>query len=387
MDTGLKSFRCLGETRTGRQCSQRCVSLPNENFSFCAEHEVQRSIRLIDFHAQGIMFENAESYIWRRLGIGDSEQTESNLVKQVRQERNLKDLSDDDENIHTIEIQRPLMQAISSLRIWAQSLNITTEVNLGKSVESFLKLNYLQKQQEQDLQVQVQKQERKVPKENEPKKINSSSSTINNIKFTQTIVNEFWTGSIKTISSTNVTSTNSNLANLVITPSLKSDTTLNSKSIEFTKIEKDCIDHLNRVYSVDDTETVLGITFPVLATWVWNRVIKTEDKERKNELVKRFIEEMAESKGLCLQGNLTRLMNVFSGLDAEMSIQEVDIFDTGPISQSYMQQQVSAAVTRFSKKLITYEELLKTVHSLMKRSNASKEVLDDWLKAIDDYVL
>jgi hypothetical protein len=378
MDIGLKSFRCLGETRTGRQCSQRCVSLPNENFSFCAEHEVQRSIRLIDFNAQGIIFENAESYTWRRLGIGDSDHTESNLVKQVRQERNLKDLSDDDENIHTIEIQRPLMQAISSLRIWAQSLNITTEVNLGKSVEAFLKLNYLQKQQEQDLQ--VQKQQTKLPKEIEPKKTNSLNP-INNTKFTQTIVNEFWTGSIKTISSTNVTSTN------VITPSLKSETTLNPKSIEFTKIEKDCIDHLNRVYSVDDTETVLGITFPVLSSWVWNRVIKTEDKARKDELVKRFIEEMAESKGLCLQGNLTRLMNVFSGLDAEMSIQEVDIFDTGPISQSYMQQQVSAAVTRFSKKLITYEELLKTVYLLMKRSNASKEVVDDWLKAIDDYVL
>jgi hypothetical protein len=391
MDNGLKSFRCLGETRTGRQCSQRCVSLPNEHFSFCAEHEVQRSIRLIDFNAQEIVLENAENYTWRRLGIGDTENT--TLIKQVRQERNLKDLSDDDENIHTIEIQRPLMQAISSLRIWAESINIKIEHNLGKTVEDFLKLNYIKKQQEQE-KSQQESEETKILilKEDEPqksttKKMVPTSLNMNNIKFTQTIVNEFWTGSIKTISSTSTSTTNTttNLLKNTYLNTLKSNTVKND--IQFTKIEKDCIDHLNRVYSVDDTETVLGITFPVLSSWVWNRVIKTEDKSRKDELVKRFIEEMAESKGLCLQGNLTRLMNVFSGLDAEMSIQEVDISDTGPISQSYMQQQVSAAVTRFSKKLITYEELLTIFYSLMKRSNASKEVVDDWLKAIEDYVL
>ena len=95
---------------------------------------------------------------------------------------------------------------------------------------------------------------------------------------------------------------------------------------------------------------------------------------------------MAESKGLCLQGNITRLMNVFSGLDAEVSLQDVDLFDTGPISDSYMQQQTAAAVTRFGKKLISYEELIATVHVLMKRANASKEVLDDWLGAINDLV-
>jgi hypothetical protein len=153
-----------------------------------------------------------------------------------------------------------------------------------------------------------------------------------------------------------------------------------------SKTEKDCLDHLNRVYSIDDKESVLGITFPILSSWVWQRVVQTQDLERRSELVKRFVEEMAESKGLCLQGNITRLMNVFSGLDAEVSLQDVDLFDTGPISDSYMQQQTAAAVTRFGKKLISYEELIATVHVLMKRANASKEVLEDWLAAIDDLV-
>lgn len=357
----LKSYRCLGETRTGRQCTQRCVSNPNENFSFCADHQFQRSIRLIDLNAQNILITEAENYLWRRLGIGDYDlQNETEIVtKQTRHERNLKDLSDDDENIHTIEIQRPLMQAISSLRIWAEKLNLKVESNLGKTVECFLKFKF-EENNKQDIKVSKIKEE----------PIKS--------KYTQTIVNEFWTGSLKTISTTskvNLKNLNSQTKDLIETNDFK-----------LTKNEKDCIDHLNKVYSIEDKETVLGITFPILSSWVWNRVIKTENIDRKNELVKRFIEEMAESKGLCLQGNLTRLMNVFSGLDAEMSIQEVDVFDTGPISESYMQQQVSAAVNRYSKQLLTYDELLKIVHILMKRANASKEVLDDWLKAIEDFV-
>ena len=279
--------------------------------------------------------------------------------KEPQRGRDLRVLADDDENIHTIEIQRPLLQAISTLRLWADSKKLKPEQDLGKSVYDFLA--------------------------SQKKPVSSSSSSSLKLKLsenanvkpqkelTETIVNEFWRGSMKTVSS-------------LKSQSAKANESLKLKAYSPSKIEKDCIDHLNRVYSIDDKESVLGITFPILSSWVWNRVLMTEDISRREELVKRFVEEMAESKGLCLQGNLTRLMNVFSGLDAEVSLQEVDFFDTGPISNSYMQQQTAAAVTRFTKKLITYEELIAIVRVLMKRANASKEVLEDWLKAIEDLV-
>lgn len=337
---GLKSYRCLGETRNGRQCAQRCVSLVGDDFSFCADHENQRGIRLSDFRAQGLT-----SYTWRRLGLNE---IDSGIGKELQRGRDLRVLADDDENIHTIEIQRPLIQAISALRLWADSNNLKPEQDLGKTVHDFL----LKQKQDQDKDTNTKVIEK-------PKK-----------ELTETIVNEFWRGSMKTVSS------------------LKQQTTNISSGKEYlpSKIEKDCIDHLNRVYSIDDKESVLGITFPVLSSWVWNRVLMTKDGLRREELVKRFVEEMAESKGLCLQGNLTRLMNVFSGMDAEVSLQEVDFFDTGPISNSYMQQQTAAAVTRFTKKLISYDELIAIVRVLMKRASASKEVLEDWLKAIEDLV-
>jgi len=269
--------------------------------------------------------------------------------KEPQRARDLRVLADDDENIHTIEIQRPLIQAISALRLWADSNKLKPELDLGKTVHDFL----LKQKQDQDKNTNT----KVIAK---PKK-----------EVTETIVNEFWRGSMKTVSSLK-----------------KQDISLsqNLNLKEPSKIEKDCIDHLNRVYSIDDKESVLGITFPVLSSWVWNRVLMTQDGLRREELVKRFVEEMAESKGLCLQGNLTRLMNVFSGLDAEVSLQEVDFFDTGPISNSYMQQQTAAAVTRFTKKLISYDELIAVVRVLMKRANASKEVLEDWINAIEDLV-
>ena len=283
--------------------------------------------------------------------------TDRDKEKEPQRGRDLRVLADDDENIHTIEIQRPLLQAISTLRLWADSKKLKPEQDLGKSVYDFL------------------------ASQKKPVSSSSSSSLKKNAnvkpqkELTETIVNEFWRGSMKTVSSLSLKS-----------QSAKANESLKLKAYSPSKIEKDCIDHLNRVYSIDDKESVLGITFPILSSWVWNRVLMTEDISRREELVKRFVEEMAESKGLCLQGNLTRLMNVFSGLDAEVSLQEVDFFDTGPISNSYMQQQTAAAVTRFTKKLITYEELIAIVRVLMKRANASNEVLEDWLKAIEDLV-
>jgi hypothetical protein len=376
-DGGLKSYRCLGETRNGRQCSQRCVSQAGEDFSFCAEHVNQRSLRLSDFRAQSA--QEGQAYVWRQLGIGGAfeepekeepergGQQEREKEKKRRQDRNLRDLADDDENIHTIEIQRPLVQAISMLRTWAESptKKVKIEDNLGKTIYEFLAAQKIKNEK-----VNVVELKPPLP----PVK-----------KFTETVVNEFWRGSMKTVA-TFIDKEKEKEKQKEKKKDKKEKEKERGQEYIPSKTEKDCLDHLNRVYSIDDKESVLGITFPILSSWVWQRVVQTQDLERRSELVKRFVEEMAESKGLCLQGNITRLMNVFSGLDAEVSLQDVDLFDTGPISDSYMQQQTAAAVTRFGKKLISYEELIATVHVLMKRANASKEVLEDWLAAIDDLV-
>jgi len=327
-------------------------------------------LRLSDFRAQP-----AQAYVWRQLGIGgaleEAEQEEPERggpekEKKRRKDRNLRDLADDDENIHTIEIQRPLVQAISMLRTWAESptKKVKIEDNLGKTIYEFLAAQKFKK--------------------NDKVKIVELKPPLPHVKkFTETVVNEFWRGSMKTVAS--FIDKEKEKENEKEKEKKEKEKERGQEFI-LSKTEKDCLDHLNRVYSIDDKESVLGITFPVLSSWVWQRVVQTQDVERRSELVKRFVEEMAESKGLCLQGNITRLMNVFSGLDAEVSLQDVDLFDTGPISDSYMQQQVAAAVTRFGKKLLSYEELIATVHVLMKRANASKEVLDDWLGAIEDLV-
>ena len=360
MSRPLKSFRCWGETRTG-QCTKTCLSKLGEDFSFCAEHESQRDLRLR--HVQN----DISSYEWVRLfGTLQENEIDSVIKPQKPKDRNLKNLADDEENIHTIEIQRPLVRAIGVLRTWAESKKLKSPiVNFPTVVEEYIL------------------KRKPTTKSNTLPPVSPSPSPLQrNQKYTQNVVNEFWRGSLQTVRFPSV----AQIQQAKLQPKTEVKTVTNENS-EFTKVEKECLDHLKKVYSIEDTESVLEITFPVLASLVWFRITLTEDAERRNVLVQRFVEEMADGSGLCLQGNLTRLMNVFSGLDAEVSLQDVDYFDTGPISSSYMQQQVAAAVSKYSKgELKSYEELVLIAQSLMKRANASKEVYEDWMSAIRDFV-
>jgi len=363
----MQTYRCSGENRNGRQCTSRLVGQIGETFAFCFEHQSQKELRLddlqnnnwnwrplfysvslreVDFLDREGVFRthdfNSEQAIIEQPRLETRHVAESSNVNgqevKKRHTRTLHDLSADDENIHTIEVQRPLLTAICNLRSWAEEKKVQVEKDLPLCIEVFLKNSRRNKE------------------------LKKEQATLD---YTQSIVNDFWTGSLKTISN------------------IKKRSASAVDTVAFSEEEKNCLLHLQTVYSVNDNESVLGITFPVLSSWVWNRIVLTEDKEKQCELVKRFVEEMSESKGLCLQGNLTRLINVFSGLDEEVSMQTVED-DTGYISMSYMQQQVSASVSQYSKKQITKEDLFARVNSLMKRARASKEVVDDWMGAISE---
>jgi len=86
-----------------------------------------------------------------------------------------------------------------------------------------------------------------------------------------------------------------------------------------TPIQTRAIEHLMNCYLVTDNTKMFGTTYPNLASWVWARIHQSH--EHRETLIQRFYEEVSESAGECLNGNMVRLMNVFAALDPELSYQ------------------------------------------------------------------
>ena len=86
-----------------------------------------------------------------------------------------------------------------------------------------------------------------------------------------------------------------------------------------TPVQSRAIEHLMNCYNIGDTTRMFGTTYPHLASWVWARI--HQDHEHRETLIQRFYEEVSESAGECLNGNMMRLMNVFAALDPDLSYQ------------------------------------------------------------------
>jgi len=129
------------------------------------------------------------------------------------------------------------------------------------------------------------------------------------------------------------------------------------------------IEHLQHCYLWNDDTKMFGTTYPKLATWVWERIQKST--EFKDELIQRFLEEVYESKGQCLNGNMARLMNVFVALDPEMSPHSDDSIS------NFQVQNLIAAACKNSK---SYEEARHEVILILQRARIEK--WDEWLVAV-----
>lgn len=262
------SIRCFGETKFFRQCP-RYVTSDTQTHCFCWEHDDQRAARSKDL---------AISDEWKPLGFHQTNNLIVNLKINEASDQRLRELSEDDQNVHTAEVQQGVGNAIRKLSEWAAVKKVKTERNLPALIKSFVK-------------------------------------------------NDNETG-------------------------------------------KRAVAHLHHCYQWNDNTLMFGVTYPQLASWVWARInIHNENKELLRE---RFFEEVADSAGQCLNGNMARLMNVFSALDVEMSPQETFL--------TRDQLQALTAKVVYESKCI--ENALRAVSNLLEKANVKAEERSGWLQSV-----
>lgn len=132
------------------------------------------------------------------------------------------------------------------------------------------------------------------------------------------------------------------------------------------------LQHLQHCYQWGDDTLMFGTTYPQLASWVWARV--NAGGENAALLRERFFEEVFESRGQCLNGNMARLMNVFAAIDPEMSPQR-DMDDV--MSSQELQARVYAA-TRNNP----LEGALAEVEALLDLAAVPAAARAGWLDAV-----
>jgi hypothetical protein len=274
----MQSRRCYGETKFFRQCP-RYVAASTLEHCFCYEHVDQRHVRLAEIHNQ--KNDGHDDISWAPLGFFETNRPKKTIINHISDNR-LKELTSDDQNVHTAEVQQGVGAAIKRLRTWARFMNIKTERDLASLVE---------------------------------------------------------------------------------------------KSCGNDELGLRAVEHLRHCYQWNDETLMFGVTYPQLASWVWARI--HIDSENRDLLIERFFEEVTESSGQCLNGNMARLMNVFAALDLEMSPQEVFL------SREQLQALTAKAVAE-SKEI---EEALQTVTELLERANVEKNERQNWLQSVKEAFL
>jgi hypothetical protein len=141
-----------------------------------------------------------------------------------------------------------------------------------------------------------------------------------------------------------------------------------------TDIQIGALQHLQHCYQWSDDTVMFNTTYPQLASWVWARV--NAGGENAELLRERFFEEVHESRGQCLNGNMARLMNVFAAIDLEMSPQR-DLDDV--MTAQELQARVFAA-TRHQP----LDAALAEVEDLLRRAHVTGPAREAWLSAVRD---
>jgi division protein CdvB (Snf7/Vps24/ESCRT-III family) len=88
--------------------------------------------------------------------------------------------------------------------------------------------------------------------------------------------------------------------------------------------------------------------------------------------MERFFQEVEESSGQCLNGNMARLMNVFSAIDLEMSPQQIGL----PI------EQVHFLISKSVNEASCLEEAIEQVKMILLEGGIDKNKWDEWLNEV-----
>ena len=274
----MKGVRCFGETKFFKRCPRHIVY--QEEPSFCWEHINQRDIRNEEILKQKEHL--TEELEWAPLGAFSSNYLDDYAQAEITETR-LFDISLDDQNVHTQEIQQSVGKSLKNLSEWATLNKIKTEKNLHRVI-------------------------------------------------------------------------------------------LSSIIIETDDIVSRALAHIEHCYQWNDNTTMFGTTYPQLASWVWARVNFNSDL--KSILQERFFEEVAESEGMCLNGNMARLMNVFAAIDVEMSPQETRL----SIDREEMQRSICLVL----KDTSDLTEALDKVKNLLRLGQVPQSEFRFWLQSVEE---
>ena len=261
--------RCVGETKFFTQCPRLVVG---ESPAFCWEHAPQATVRIREAAA------GATNEVWMPMGAFDPG---VHTLPAPSAPGRLRKLVDDEQNVHTPEVQSSVARAVKTLHAWAAARKIKTE----RDIVSVIK-----------------------------KTANESNSTT-----------------------------------------------------------KQALDHLRSCYDYNDDTLMFGVTYPMLVTWVWHRIMN--DEKNRELLLDRFFEEVRDSAGQCLNGNMSRLMNVFAAIDEELSPQD----STQILSRDALPLLVAKAVDDPSKSVSV---LVNEVQSLLSQANVPAEEWGGWIDAV-----
>ena len=139
---------------------------------------------------------------------------------------------------------------------------------------------------------------------------------------------------------------------------------LSAMTHEPTTTQISAYNHLRECYDINDDVELFHTTYPRLCTLVWRRASSNE------HLVARFFEEVSESVGLCLNGNMARLANVFAGIDQELSVQEVFL------SKEQLQHLICQSMK------LEPIECMEKVLELCKQAGLTNEETQTWIQHI-----
>lgn len=271
------SVQCNGKTNQ-RRCT-RSVLMDSELYTSQHSPEV-----LCWEHQDLLLHKIAES--------SSSKASSFDIQVQKKKVERLQELSLDEENVHTPEVNSLLQKSIENLRRWAHSHKIKIEKNMSETIETYLLSNE----------------------------------------------GRVWRGHSKVWGA---------------------------------------LQHLRECYFLEDDMVLLNTTYPQVCSWVWNRIIQTQDYDKKMLLLERFFEEVFESTKLCLNGNMARLMNVFACVDEDIHPQDGSKVYTPEILQTSIFQIIHNLEWDI-------DEMVHKIRTVLFEAQLPLESWGDWIDAAID---
>lgn len=254
-------MKCPGKDKFGKECT--VYLRPNE--TFCWKH-----------------MENENNNNNNNNDNHNKNNKKQKLNLKIDNKR-LETLANDDENVHTPEIQIPLIRKLKELQSYAKGMKINAELYLPDMIASMI----------------------------EPEEINVTTEL--------------------------------------------------------------ALEHLRHCFQQIDSTKIFDLTYQEVCTYVWFRInyMFQENEEKLKLLRERFFQEVSESIGQCLNGNIARLMNVFSGVDDEMSIQFATITKD---------QFVNLLLENID--LLTPEMAMQRCYQLLQKAQIPEDEWGYWIDAV-----